>query len=312
MKVSIIVPVYNAEKYLHQCLDSLVGQTLDEYEIILIDDGSKDSSAAIMEEYKSRYPQRIQTLHVENGGQGRARNIGIGLAKGEYLGFVDSDDWVDLSMFQTLYEAAAAEEADMVICDVIDRYIDDREVVHHTWQETRPLAAAGSSCNKLFKREAVGEIRFPEGLWYEDFSFSARLIAKAEKVIYVPAALYIYRCGHASTMNNNNALKNLDILKIMDGIEDCIVENCGQDDFEYLVINHVLLDSINRLSFQSGQEKRQVIKALRAYVKKKIPSLPACRSFGEETRNRRIIMRMNYMGLDSLAGSLLKWKKALK
>lgn len=312
MKVSIIVPVYNAEKYLHQCLDSLVGQTLDEYEIILIDDGSKDSSAAIMEEYKSRYPQRIQTLHVENGGQGRARNIGIGLAKGEYLGFVDSDDWVDLSMFQTLYEAAAAEEADMVICDVIDRYIDDREVVHHTWRETRPLAAAGSSCNKLFKREAVGEIRFPEGLWYEDFSFSARLIAKAEKVIYVPAALYIYRCGHASTMNNNNALKNLDILKIMDGIEDCIVENCGQDDFEYLVINHVLLDSINRLSFQSGQEKRQVIKALRAYVKKKIPSLAACRRFGEETRNRRIIMRMNYMGLDSLAGFLLKWKKALK
>lgn len=312
MKVSIIVPVYNAEEYLYQCLDSLVSQTLDEYEIILIDDGSKDSSAEIMEEYKSRYPQRIQTLHVENGGQGRARNIGMRLAKGEYLGFVDSDDWVDPAMFQTLYEAAAAEEADMVICDVIERYADGREVVHHTWREDRPLAAAGSSCNKLFRREAVGEIRFPEGLWYEDFSFSARLIAKAEKMIYVPAALYNYRCGHESTMNNNNALKNLDILKIMDGIEDCIVENCGRDEFESLIISHVLLDSINRLSAQSGQEKRQVIKALRAYVKNKIPSLSACRSYREETRKRRMIMRMNYMGLDSLACSLLKWKKALK
>ena len=312
MKVSIIVPVYNAEKYLNACLDSLVSQTLDDYEIILIDDGSKDSSAAIMEEYKSRYPQRIQTLHVENGGQGRARNIGMRLAKGEYLGFVDSDDWVDPAMFQTLYHSAVTEKADMVVCDAVECHEDGSKVYLPMSAFTDPVKITTAVWNKLFRKSAIGDISFPEGLWYEDLAFVMPLVLQTKQVARVPQGLYYYRCGQISTMNNNNALKNLDILKIMDGIEDCIVENCGRDEFESLIISHVLLDSINRLSAQSGQEKRQVIKALRAYVKNKIPSLSACRSYREETRKRRMIMRMNYMGFDGLACSLLKWKKALK
>ena len=102
MKVSIIVPVYNAEKYLEKCLDSLCCQSLDDYELILINDGSRDSSAQIMESYRGKYPDTVRTLTVENGGQGRARNIGISMAKGDYIGFADSDDWVCPDMFKTV------------------------------------------------------------------------------------------------------------------------------------------------------------------------------------------------------------------
>ena len=101
MKLSIIVPVYNVEKFLNKCLDSLIGQTMEDYEIILVDDGSKDASGRICDDYAERYPELVRVLHIDNGGQGRARNFGIETARGEYLGFVDSDDWVETDMYPT-------------------------------------------------------------------------------------------------------------------------------------------------------------------------------------------------------------------
>ena len=115
MKLSIIVPVYNVKAFLPACLDSLVSQTLEDYEIILVDDGSSDGSADIIKDYQQRYPQLISSIRVDNGGQGRARNFGIDMAKGEYLGFVDSDDWITEDMYEKLYNTAKAENADIVI-----------------------------------------------------------------------------------------------------------------------------------------------------------------------------------------------------
>lgn len=309
MKVSIIIPVYNAEKYLRQCLDSLVDQTLDDYEIILVNDGSKDSSEAIIQEYRARYPERINAVTVENGGQGRARNIGMELAQGEYLGFVDSDDWVKPDMFLRLCRAAEREDADVAVCGIENRYDDGRCEFPPLRQGGRAVAAAGSACNKLFRRSAVGDLRFPQGLWYEDFSFSARLLCRACAIAWVDEPLYIYRRGHESTMTNNNALKNLDMLKIMEELE-AFFSVCGsREDFEYLVLNHVLLDSINRLSAQKGPDKRLVIKKMREYVHREIPKLSACAAFRSEGRNRRIIMRLNYHGLYRLSRFILATKK---
>ncbi len=312
MKLSIIIPVYNAEKYLRECLDSVLSQTVEDYELILINDGSTDASQAIIDEYVASVSQRIITRTVDNGGQGRARNIGIELAKGDYLGFVDSDDWIEPGMYEKLISAAERENADVVVCNILNRYSDGREEYPKLWDDRRPQAAAGSACNKLFRRDTVGNVRFPEGLWYEDFAFSAKIICGAKKIVHVAEPLYIYRIGHESTMNNENARKNLDIIPVMDSLE-AFLESCGRrEDFEYFVINHVLLDSINRLAAQNCSERKPVIKRLRAYVKEKLPKLRACRSFKAQPLKRRLIMRLNYLGLETLSQLILRAKKIIK
>lgn len=115
-KVSVIVPVYNAEKYIIKCVDSIINQTLKDIEIILVDDGSTDISPEMLDEYSTK-DNRVIVIHKENGGQGSARNMGLDIAKGEYIGFVDSDDWVDLDMYEKLYTNAKLTEADMVVCN---------------------------------------------------------------------------------------------------------------------------------------------------------------------------------------------------
>ena len=116
IKVSVIVPVYNVEAYLERCLDSLVKQTLEEIEIIVVNDGTKDNSQAIIDRYAAAYPQKVISLIKENGGLSDARNYGIPYAHGEYIGFVDSDDYLNVTMYQKLYDRAAETDSDIVVC----------------------------------------------------------------------------------------------------------------------------------------------------------------------------------------------------
>ena len=116
IKVSVIVPVYNVEAYLERCLDSLVKQTLEEMEIIVVNDGTKDNSQAIIDRYAAAYPQKVISLIKENGGLSDARNYGIPYAHGEYIGFVDSDDYLNVTMYQKLYDRAAETDSDIVVC----------------------------------------------------------------------------------------------------------------------------------------------------------------------------------------------------
>ncbi len=311
MKISVIVPVYKAEAYLDRCVDSLLQQEQVQPEIILVDDGSPDRSGALCDRYAVEYPDRVQVLHIDNGGQGHARNMGMELARGEYLGFVDSDDWVEPSMYRKLLETAERERADVVVCGIRAIREDGGEERLPVWKEDNPLAAAGSACNKLFRREAVGDIRFPEGLWYEDFSFSAKLLMRSGKTAYLPEALYDYRKGQVSTMNNENARKNLDMLEIMEDLREFTEAEGNREDFEYLLINHVLLDSVNRLALQHTPAKLEVIWLMRSYVREHIPRLTECEAWKREERKRRIIMKLNYDGLEDLSRLLLTIKKAL-
>ena len=120
-KVSIVVPVYNTKKYLEKCLDSLVYQTLDDIEIIVVNDGSPDESQKIIDRYVQAYPNKVQAYVKENGGLSDARNFGISKCNGEYIGFVDSDDYVNLDMYQNMYNKAKEQDFDMVVCDI--RYV---------------------------------------------------------------------------------------------------------------------------------------------------------------------------------------------
>ncbi len=311
MKLSIIVPVYNVLPYIRQCLDSLVGQTLEDYEIILIDDGSTDGTAQVLTEYAARYPEKIILKRVENGGQGRARNIAIDMARGDFLGFIDSDDWIDPSMYEKLWKRADETGADVVVCDFLAKYSDGREELLPACIQEHWLASAGSACNKIFRRTLVGDTRFAEGLWYEDFYFSAMMLLLSKHTEFIAEPLYIYRRGQQSTMKNNNSTKNLDMLTIMDMLSDYMLPHGFREEFEFFLVNHVLLDSVNRVARQDTPDKREVLHQLAAYVRKHIPDLSQCESYRRESRNRRLIMGLNYRGLYGLSQCILNTKARL-
>lgn len=306
MKLSIIVPVYNASAYLRQCADSLLAQDLSEYEIIFVNDGSQDDSLSILREYESGHPETVRVLDIDNGGQGRARNFALDLARGEYVGFTDSDDWTDPRMFSSLLAAAEREEADIAVCDCW-RVTEEGPFYENATPQGHVMAASGSVWNKIFRRSLIGKIRFPEGVWYEDFSFSAKLLSLSSKTVFVPEALYYYRAGHPSTMRNQNSRKNLDMITVMDDIISFLGEE-KKECVEFLLINHILIDSINRVNLQKSPEKKQIIAVFRDYVKKYIPKLTECQSFRKERRNRRIVMWLNYHGLEDVSRTLLALK----
>lgn len=173
-KVSVIVPVYNTEKYIRKCVDSIINQTLKDIEIILVDDGSTDNSPEILDEYIAR-DSRATVIHKENGGQGSARNIGLDIAKGEYIGFVDSDDWVDLDMYEKLYTNAKLTEADMVVCnrnvfnedgllktsiDVgQDSFINVNENIANFTIQKLLYPYTVSTCNRIYSNEIVKKLK---------------------------------------------------------------------------------------------------------------------------------------------------------
>ena len=308
MKLSVIVPAYNAEKTIRKCLDSILHQTRPVDELIVINDGSTDATGQILHEYTERFPKCVRTQTVENGGQGRARNIGFALSTGDYIGYIDSDDWIDPQMYEKLLSTADREKSDLVICEVLAHFPDGRTEREYIYREDRMIAAAGFPNNKLFRRELIKDIRYPEDkLWYEDAEFTAIAIHRANRISHIPDALYHYQRGLPSTMNNNNARKNLDLLTVMMHLEDELLPD-ARDDFEFLLLNHVLLDGMNRVHAMDAKDKREVLRLMREYAKDKIPKLSASSSFQAETRNRRLIMRLHYMGLSDIAAALLKLK----
>ena len=311
LKLSIIVPVYNVLPYIRKCIDSLLAQTIGDFEIILIDDGSTDGTADVLREYADKYPEIIQLKRVENGGQGRARNIGIEMAQGEFLGFIDSDDWIDPEMYKKLYNKSKVSGADVVVCEWLAVHPDGKEELLPACVQDYWLSSAGSASNKIFRRELVGDTKFPSGLWYEDFYFSTMLMLKANAIEYVLEPLYMYRQSPASTMRNNNSAKNLDLLVILDMLREYMLENGFRDEFEFFVINHCLIDSINRVYKQDTPDRKDTVKKLHAYARKNLPQLSNCASYKRESLNRRIIASLNYRGLHSLSRFILDLKAKL-
>lgn len=309
MKLSVIVPAYNAEKTIRQCLDSILAQTRPVDELIIINDGSRDGTESILCEYAERFPNVVRYMTVENGGQGRARNIGFEQSTGGWIGYVDSDDWIDPEMYEKLIAAAEEANADLALCEVLAHFPDGSTAEEYIYRPDRAIAAAGFPNNKLFRRTLVEGIRYPEEkLWYEDAEYTAKAIRRAGKITHIPETLYHYRRGLPSTMNNNNALKNLDLLTVMMHLEDEFLPQ-NRDDIEFLILNHILLDGMNRVQAMTAKDKKEVLFLLREYVRDRIPRLSDSRSFREETRNRKIIMWMNYHGLTGLSEIILNLRK---
>lgn len=311
VKVSVIIPIYNTKNYIRKCLDSVLNQTLEDIEILAVDDGSTDGTTNIVKEYAEKYPKKIKAFYKENGGQAAARNLALSHATGEYLGFVDSDDWIDPDMYSEMYQKALQEDADIVICDTTDHY-PDRDDYHHASQFTDKFTVTPSACNKIFRREFVGDIRFPVGLWYEDFEFTTKNLMLTEKISVVHKGFYHCHCREVSTMTNNNSEKNLDMITVINNLIDFVNQNSLQDKYsdtlEYLHIDHILISTINRLQQQDNKNKKAIIKTMRKVVKERYPRFYKGNVFNSMARNRKIVAFLNYIGLSCLSKFLLDIK----
>ena len=149
MKISVIVPVYNVELYLSKCLDSLVHQTIESIEIIVVNDGSTDNSQKIIDEYKTKYPNKIKSYIKSNGGLSDARNYGIDKANGQYIGFVDSDDYVEINMFEKMYNKAISQNFDIVVCDVNCQNGNHNKRISSPYRAVREKATPKSHCESM-------------------------------------------------------------------------------------------------------------------------------------------------------------------
>ncbi|WMJ23076.1 glycosyltransferase family 2 protein [Paludicola sp. MB14-C6] len=308
MKVSVIVPVYNAEKYLEKCLNSLVNQTLNEIEIIIVNDGSTDDSQKIIDQFVQQYPTKIKSFIQKNAGQAVARNFGLKHITGECIGFVDSDDWVDEDMYEQLFHHMIDNDADIAVCDMVDNY-PNKTIYHNSSDITNKFSVTPSACNKLFKATLVGDCDFPAGLWYEDFCFTTKLLLKTDKLVGVNKGYYHCHCLEESTMHNHNSVKNLDMLSVMTILKEYIdtLDQSEQytDIFEFMLLHHVVITSINRVAIQKNEQKHMVISKMREYVKAYIPKLKSCKSYNQLPNNRKIIAWLNYNGLYHISKLLL-------
>lgn len=280
MKVSVIVPVYNMEKYLNQCMDSLVNQTLKNIEIIVINDGSTDKSLEILNNYKKKYPNKVKIIDQENQGISVARNNGLKIASGKYVGFVDSDDYVEFDMFESLLNQIENSDSDIVICNYKEFNITTHDfknisVVHNLnceniYDDPSIINSIDyAPWNKLFKKDLFDDISFPKNLKYEDLNAILKVFLNAKKITKLDKYLYIYRIiGTSETRTINKKVKDiLPILSDLIGYSKSIntykvikkdLEKMMVDKlFYYLIYSYQLNDKKFILSF-----RKEIIKFL--------------------------------------------------
>ncbi|MDF2553708.1 MAG: glycosyltransferase [Chryseobacterium sp.] len=229
-KISIIVPVYNVENYLAKCLDSLVNQTYQNIEILVVNDGSKDDSENIIQDFANRFPGKIKAFFKENGGLSDARNFGIDHATGDYLGFVDSDDYVSQTMFEEMIDLAEKHHAEMVICN-IQKVDENGNVTQKLTQipnmpEKIDLNENFSvfsdlsyfACNKLFKKEIFAGKRFKKGVHFEDIQLIPQLLLECKTLAQTQNYHYQY-LERTDSISKSHTEKGLDILKAVEDVE---------------------------------------------------------------------------------------------
>ena len=271
-KVSVIVPVYNAEKYLRKCLDSLLHQTLQELEIVVINDGSVDNSPEILREYVEEYPDRFLYREQKNSGQAAARNRALSLCRGEYVGFLDADDFVRETMFERMYEKARETDADYVACGYTDlTYEGEREIELQYY-----VASLGgrnsrgyvfrSAClpfSALIQKERFSGIRsaFPGGVIYEDTAFYLNLIPFLKKLAVIEEPL-AYRVRHSnSTTTTFQAAKVAQIFPVLEESlrfyrEQGFYEQY-REELEYFCVRILLCSSMQRIGRVEKREERK-------------------------------------------------------
>lgn len=268
IKVSVIIPVYNSEKYISKCLDSLVNQEMDSLQIIAIDDGSKDGSGKILDDYSNKYPNII-VKHITNGGVSNARNVGLSLATGEYIGFVDSDDYVDSTMYGKLYEKAKNDDLDIVACNALMVYPNKEKTVscgisatldNYEYVKRNALISSYHVIwNKIYRKSILKNIKFKVGSNFcEDVEFLYRVFPIAKSIGAVDETLYYY-IQHEGSLTYVYDKKLYQLIENLDGIAELYNSNKKYtnylDEIEYSYVRYLYGTFIKRLAKTKNKEE---------------------------------------------------------
>lgn len=237
--ISIIVPIYNVEKYLPKCIESILNQNFKEFELILINDGSTDNSGKICDLYAEK-DNRIKIIHKKNGGVSSARNSGLNAVSGEYIGFVDPDDYIDKDMYRNLYELCKSNNCDIGICrlgreidgELLNNNKEEKIIKLDKIQSMKELFKGNlyrfSLCNKIYKRNCFENVIFPEGHIHEDLSTTYKLFANSNKAIYTSYEGYIYVKRENSILTSTYSEKRLQAFSGWDEIIEFISKNYNE------------------------------------------------------------------------------------
>lgn len=279
--ISVIVPVYNVEKYLDRCVKSILSQSFSDFELLLVDDGSPDRCGEMCDEY-AKGDSRIKAFHKRNGGLSDARNFGIEKALGEYLMFVDSDDYIHEQMLETLHRLITENDADLAVCSAMDVFegkevTQVREIREFTLNKTESykymLRGDGlpSACNKLYKRQTVGEVRFPVGKLYEDGFFTPQILKRVEKTAVTSRPMYYYFRRADSITTKPFRKGDLDVIEAYDICVRQVRELCPEAlpfaEFRYRNAYFNVLDKmLMRDDCKSIPEYKTTVKYLKSHT----------------------------------------------
>ncbi|MBQ4067259.1 MAG: glycosyltransferase [Clostridia bacterium] len=327
-KLSIVIPVYGVEKYLPTCLDSVYSQATDECQIILVDDESPDRCGEMCEEYKARYPEHTTVIHQKNLGLGGARNTGMAAAQGEYLFFIDSDDYITEGTIDHLLSAIEKHSADIFVfpfrlVDEAGRYLGSYKDPFPTLtplnakENKSILTGIPSAWNKVCKRALYEslEMTFPSRVWYEDIRTTPKLISKAESVVYLDYEMYNYLQREGSIMSNARVERNIEIVEALEDLYAWFEKEGTLESFrnelEFLTIDHVFLSATVRVIRTAGCS-HPLIKTFRSFTEEHCHSFkggnnPYLRS--GMPRSRRLIYNLLKNRLNFAVSLIYKIKK---
>lgn len=279
--ISVIVPVYNVEKYLERCVKSIAAQTYKDLEILLIDDGSTDKSGKMCDDFQQT-DSRIKAFHKQNGGLSDARNYGIEHSAGEFISFVDSDDYIDEKMLETLHRLITENDADLAVCSAMDVF-EGKEVTQvkeikefnlnkvESYKYMLRGDGIPSACNKLYKRQTVGNVRFPVGKLYEDGFFTPQILKRVEKTAVTSKPMYYYFRRADSITTKPFRKGDLDVIEAYDKCVKQVKELCPEAlpyaEFRYRNAYFNVLDKmLMRDDCKEIPEYKQVIKYLKKHT----------------------------------------------
>ena len=322
--ISVIMPVYNSEKYLHACIDSVLAQTYKDFELLLVDDGSTDRSGEICDEYEKNDP-RVKVFHIENSGSSAARNYGIDRAKGDYLGFIDSDDEIEPDMYEFLYELLKKENADMSMCGLADIYggkvvnpvsepvykvMNDSESIRTVFEAK---LTSVTPVNKLYKKELFEGVRYPVGEDSgEDASIIIDLLSKCKKTVLdnTQKYKYIHRVGSITTRQFTP--KDLSVIR-------AYKKNCGLIEANYPELMDVagmrlcwayffVLDKL--LLCENRKKYKKIEKKLVAFLRKNTGFILKDKSFNSTRKTAMLALKVSVTAYKGFV--LLKESKKVK
>lgn len=282
IKLSIVALVYNLEKYLPRCLDALVNQTLEGIEILCVDDGSTDSAPKIVDEYAAKYPDKVKAFHKPNGGEFTTRNYGLERARGEYVTFVDTDDYVERDWAEKLYNAAKANDADLAVCAFERINLETNKVVGkdmtrfgYCTKKVDPnddfiVFINPAPWNKIYRREKIKDLRFLSFRGFNDTMFLMEAYTRIEKIVFVPDVLYHYYLRYDSQIHTINEQDVKNLKKYLLEVKEFYQKSGKYEEMKYILdlmaFIHLGVSVMYRASYDPNINIKKMIKETIKYL----------------------------------------------